>query len=157
MWKIEKIVSKGAYNYAVVRDHPNAIKYGYVLHHRIVVENHLKRLLKRNEVVHHINGKKKDNRLKNLKVEDAITHGRLHGIEQGRLWVSLRCPWCACTFQRPRNTTHLQKPSNLKVTCCGPSCRGNFSRYVQLHGKTLRLKLAVDANVQKIYRIYQKL
>jgi len=58
-WKIEKIVSKGDYNYAVVKNHPNATKYGYVLHHRIVMENHLGRLLNSNEVVHHINGQKK--------------------------------------------------------------------------------------------------
>lgn len=36
MWHIEKIVSKGDYNYAIVRNHPHANKYGYVLVHRIL-------------------------------------------------------------------------------------------------------------------------
>lgn len=45
MWNIQKIVKKGDYLYAVVPGHPYSNKYGYVLEHRIVVENHLKRLL----------------------------------------------------------------------------------------------------------------
>lgn len=45
MWKIEKIVSKGDYNYAVVPEHPFSTKNGYVLEHRVIMENHLKRLL----------------------------------------------------------------------------------------------------------------
>lgn len=52
MWKTEKIVSKGDYSYAIVRGHPNATKNGYVLEHRIVMENHLKRLLNPDEIVH---------------------------------------------------------------------------------------------------------
>lgn len=67
LWKIEKVISKGDYNYAIVKNHPKANKHGYVLEHRVVVENHLGRLLNPTEVVHHINHDKKDNRLKILK------------------------------------------------------------------------------------------
>lgn len=45
MWEIENIASKGDYNYALVKNHPNATAKGYVLHHRIIVENSLGRLL----------------------------------------------------------------------------------------------------------------
>jgi len=74
MWKIEKIVSTGNYNYAVVKDHPNSNKNGYVLEHRIVMENHIKRLLTSDEVVHHINGISKDNRIENLLLLSNIKH-----------------------------------------------------------------------------------
>lgn len=70
-WKIEKFVSKGDYLYAVVKDHPTATKYGYVLAHRIIMENHLGRLLSPNEIVHHKNHNKKDNRIENLEVMDS--------------------------------------------------------------------------------------
>ena len=56
VWKIEKIISKGDYNYAIVPDHPYATKNGYVLEHRIIMENHLGQLLNPNEIVHHKNG-----------------------------------------------------------------------------------------------------
>jgi len=63
MWDIEKTIKKGDYNYALVKDHPNATKNGYVLEHRIVMENHIGRLLTKDEIVHHINENKKDNRI----------------------------------------------------------------------------------------------
>ena len=66
MWEIEKLIHKGDYMYALVPNHPNATKNGYVLYHRIIMENHLGRLLNADEVVHHINKDKFDNRIENL-------------------------------------------------------------------------------------------
>lgn len=50
-WKIKKIVKKGDYLYALVPEHPNKTKNGYVLEHRVIMENHLNRLLNSDEVV----------------------------------------------------------------------------------------------------------
>ena len=51
MWKIKKTVKKGDYLYVVVKEYPNASKYGCVLYHRIVMENHLGRILNQNMVL----------------------------------------------------------------------------------------------------------
>jgi len=59
-------------------DHPRATKEGYVYEHVIVAERKMKRRLKPNEVVHHVNGKVKDNRPTNLLVLDRAEHMRLH-------------------------------------------------------------------------------
>ena len=55
--------------------YPMTGKRGYILEHRLVMAKHLGRLLEKNEVVHHINGIKNDNRLENLKIVINITAG----------------------------------------------------------------------------------
>ncbi len=46
--------------------------------HRLLMEKHLGRRLNRNEVVHHINEDRRDNRLENLRVMSLGEHARLH-------------------------------------------------------------------------------
>jgi hypothetical protein len=58
--------------------------------HRWVIEQHLKRKLRRDEVVHHINGIKSDNRIENLSVMKNIDHCLLHG-EKTRKIKEKRC------------------------------------------------------------------
>ncbi len=151
-WKIEKIVSKGDYNYAVVREHPNASKHGYVLEHRIVVENRLNRLLGPDEVVHHVNGKKKDNRDENLEVLLLSEHTREHTRTRGRKWVTLKCPTCFTIFDRPKNQSFLNK--NTQYTCCSMRCRGLLTSKIQHHGLTEAVESAISGNLVREYRKY---
>lgn len=57
--------------------HPMANTWGYVYEHRLIVESILGRHLNNNEHIHHINGKRWDNRPENLKVLSPSEHAKL--------------------------------------------------------------------------------
>lgn len=126
MWNIKKVVSNGDYNRAVVPDHPHANENDYVLHHRVVVENDAGRVLDpENEVVHHINGDTKDNRIENLEVLTREEHGRLHGKEQTATYIKLKCPECGERFEKQVSDTHISNGN--RGTFCSRTCSASFS------------------------------
>ena len=67
-WKGGRKKDSNGYWHIYNPNHPYADKNGYVYEHRLVVEQYLGRYLLTNEVVHHINGIKDDNRIENLMV-----------------------------------------------------------------------------------------
>lgn len=68
-------------------NHPFANKNKYVLEHRLVMERKLKRYLKPFEGIHHKNGIRDDNRLKNLIL-----------FTSNKNWHSKNCPKCGFRF-----------------------------------------------------------
>lgn len=86
---------------AYVPNHPMANIHGYVLHHRIVAENKIGRLLTEKEVVHHLDNNSKNNNPDNLAViANQTEHFRIHNSGRTLSFTSLVCHHCVKPFQR---------------------------------------------------------
>lgn len=75
----------GGYLYELDYYSPSANKKGQVLQHRLVVERFIGRQLKKTEIVHHINGNRKDNRIENLMVMSQSEHMKLHRLPKNKM------------------------------------------------------------------------
>lgn len=65
-----------------VPKHPHAHKDGYMMLHTVLMERAIGRYLDDNEVVHHINHDRSDNRIENLRLMDRKDHMSMHMKER---------------------------------------------------------------------------
>ena len=77
-----KKIRQDGYVKVYTPNHPKATKDGYVMEHILVMEEKIGRYLKTDEVVHHKNKKRNDNRLENLQLMTLKEHASLHMKER---------------------------------------------------------------------------
>ena len=77
-----KNISNTGYVRIYFPDHPKSDGFGYIFEHDLIMECAIGRWLQPNEVVHHKNGIKTDNRLKNLELLTRSEHMSLHRKER---------------------------------------------------------------------------
>ncbi len=87
IWKGGRFKSKSGYIYIYSPNHPNKLFGNYVAEHRLIMEKHIGRYLTKQEMVHHTNAIKNDNRLSNLRLVTKKVH-----------FGKVECPFCANKF-----------------------------------------------------------
>lgn len=98
----------------------------YCYEHHLVWWQSTGEVISEEEIIHHINGKHRDNRIENLKKRLRVDHAREHTLARGRTMVRLHCPTCGNIFVRRKGQSHLQKPSN-GISFCSRVCIGKFN------------------------------
>ncbi len=117
-WKGGRIGGNGDYVHILFRNHPKANKAGYIMEHRLIMEKKIGRFLNKDDVVHHINKKKDDNRIENLVLLGKIEHDTFHFKERAEKASirKMRCKICAILF------SFSDTPNNSRRKFCSKKC-----------------------------------
>jgi hypothetical protein len=86
-WKGGKVELNG-YISVYSPNHPNKNSRGYIYEHRLIMEKHIGRYLREDEIVHHKNDNRQDNRIENLELTTQSSHAEEHNkkriIKEGK-------------------------------------------------------------------------
>lgn len=119
----------GGYILVKVDNHPNKRYGGYVLQHRLVMEQKLGRYLTKEEIVHHINHVRDDNRIENLELTNASDHIREHR-NLHRKWSKMYDKCIECKRTSVKHHSH---------GVCGSCYANNRAKKYRKHHLKLRM------------------
>ena len=109
----------------------------YAYEHHIVWWRHQGAVPGPDEVIHHRNGNKHDNRIENLELLTRERHAHHHGAETRRL-ESIKCGYCGKQFElRQNHAKSRRKQTQSGALYCSRSCGAKAQR-ARLHDNSVR-------------------
>jgi hypothetical protein len=125
-FKILSICTGGQYRYCRTDPvHPKANSKRLYPYHRVQKENELGRFLGKDEIVHHANENKHDDRLENLEMVGRVEHAKHHAEHQAKREqpdIELQCPFCKERFFKPANYYMRSERDNQSGAGCSNRC-----------------------------------
>lgn len=122
-------------------DYPGTLYRGmYAYEHHIVYWQHTGHVLESGEEIHHKNGNRRDNDFDNLELITGYDHRSLHGRQQGKNMVRLKCPVCDIIFVKEKRQTHLQHPGST-FTFCSQECSRRFRTIIKRSEEGIKQQL----------------
>lgn len=132
---------------------------GYVYEHIVVAEENIGRILRNEEVVHHLNGNRGDNRSHNLLVLEKSEHGRLHA------WIDFGAAGLETASKNRVNSMKTQDKEstfcevclrtlqNKQVRFCSVDCTSIATRVVE---RPTKPQLKTDIETMSYVKIGKK-
>ena len=127
LWKITSSCKGGGYVYCRTEPpHPRRNSKGLYPLHRVLMENKLGRQLGSDEVVHHEDENKNNNKISNLEVKTRSRHARDHA--RVTPLIECVCEQCGKVFMLKPHRKRLRESQNKTgMLFCSRSCGGKFS------------------------------
>lgn len=121
--------------------------------HRLIMEKYLGRPLLSNEIIHHKNKLKKDNRIDNFELTDHINHRKIHA--RYAEIINIECQNCNKIFQlRKKDYEYRKKISKNKKFFCSNKCKNILLPPPRFKGN-IQLNKDVIQGLKEGLRVYE--
>ena len=131
------------YKYFIDKDHPLSNKQGKVYHHRHVASVKVGRWLSDNEVVHHIDENKLNNKSNNLEIMSRSEHGKHHAPKM--IVITSKCKYCKKDFK-------LSKSCKSRRKYCSYKCARKDSEKIKWPPTTWLKRIVKEYNYSHLSR-----
>lgn len=126
--KRKKIIIANGYRFTYMPKHPRAKKSfilrGYIQEHIAVMEASIGRSLRENEIVHHLDLNKANNKISNLLLIESSQHNKIHS------WIDAGAPGVKNYRRHTKKIgTTRQAPKYCKYKECGTTLQGGQKEY----------------------------